>query len=249
MFKALVLVELLDSEKGEETKRRRMTISWLKKREELGYFTEIVRELQLKDTEGFKEMMRMDFRHFNEILNLIAPDITPQKVIGGNKVISAAERLTVTLRFLATGETFQSLSFQFRISDRAISYNIEEVSNDIVKYLVPLYLKVPLTEEKEWLSIAEKFETHWQYPNAIGASDGKHVAIRKSSHGGSHYYKHSHSIILMAITGPSYESLYIDLGTNGRVNDGGVWNKCGFSKARENQELSIPNPRCLPGGV
>ena len=77
MFKALVLVELLDSEKGEETKGRRMTISWLKKREEPGYFKEIVRELQLKDTEGFKEMMRMDLRHFNEILNLIAPDITP----------------------------------------------------------------------------------------------------------------------------------------------------------------------------
>ena len=53
----------------------------------------------------------------------------------------------------------------------------------------------------------------------------------------------------MAIAGPSYEYLYTDVGTNGRVNDGGVWNKCGFSKALENQELSIPNPRCLPGGV
>ena len=60
---------------------------------------------------------------------------------------------------------------------------------------------------------------------------------------------HSHLIILTAITGPSYECLYADLGTNGRVNDGGIWNKCGFSKARENQELSIANPRCLPGGV
>ena len=171
MFKALALVELLDSEKGEETKGRGTTRRWLKKREELGYFTEIVRELQLKDAEGFKEMTRMDFRHFNDILNLIAPDITPKKIIGGNKVISAAERLTVTLGFLATGGTFQSLSFQFRISDRAISYNIEEVSNDIVKFLVPPYLKVPSTEEEEWLSIAEKFETHWQYPNAIGAID------------------------------------------------------------------------------
>ena len=53
----------------------------------------------------------------------------------------------------------------------------------------------------------------------------------------------------MAIAGPSYEYLYADGGTNGRVNDGGVWNKCGFSKALENQELSLPNPRCLPGGV
>ena len=200
--------------------------------------------MQLEDTEDFKEMMRMDFKHFNKMLNLIAPDITPQGTLGGNNVTSAAERLTVTLRFLATGETFQSLSFQFRISDRAMSYIVKEVCNAIVKYLVPLYLKVPSTEE-EWLSIAEKFETHWQYPNAIGAIDRKHVVIRKPLHAGSHYYnyKHSHLIILMAIAGPSYECLYAVMETNGRVNDGGVWNKCGFSKALENQELSTPNPQ------
>ena len=77
MFQAMVIAELLDSGEEEETKGQGMARSWLKKREELGYFTNIVRELQLKDTERFKEMMRMDFKHFNEILNLIAPDITP----------------------------------------------------------------------------------------------------------------------------------------------------------------------------
>ena len=77
------------------------------------------------------------------------------------------------------------------------------------------------------------------------------MVIRKPSHSSSHYYnyKHSHSIILMAIAGSSYECLHADVGANGRVNDGGASNKCGFSKALENQELSIPNPRCLPGRV
>ena len=122
-----------------------------------------------------------------------------------------------------------------------------------MKYLVTLYLKVPSTEEK-WLSIAEKFECHWQYPNAIGTIDRKHVVIWIPSHGGLHYYnyKHSHSVILIAIANPSYECLYPDEETNGRVNDHGISylvNKCGFSKALESQELSMPNPRCLPGGV
>ena len=54
MFKALVIAELLDSGEEEETKGQRMARSWLKKREELGYFTNIVRELQLENTEGFK---------------------------------------------------------------------------------------------------------------------------------------------------------------------------------------------------
>ena len=31
-------------------------------------------------------MMRMDFNYFNEILNLIAPDIMPQEIIGGNNI-------------------------------------------------------------------------------------------------------------------------------------------------------------------
>ena len=79
MFKSLVK---LDSEEDKETKRRRLTRSWLKKKEELGYFRNIVRELQLENTEGFKQMMRMDFKHFKEISNLIAPDITPQEIIG-----------------------------------------------------------------------------------------------------------------------------------------------------------------------
>ena len=148
MFKALVIIELLVSDQEEEIIGRGMTRSWLKKREELGYFINLVWDLQLEDIEGFKEMMRIDFKHFNEILNLITPDIMSQEIIGGNKVTSAAERLTVTFRFLASGKTFQSLSLQFRISDRAISYIVKEVCNAIVKYKFPLYLKVPSTEEE-----------------------------------------------------------------------------------------------------
>ena len=53
----------------------------------------------------------------------------------------------------------------------------------------------------------------------------------------------------MAVAGSSSECLYADAGTNGRVSDGGVWNKCGLSKALENQELFIQNPRCVPGGL
>ena len=45
MFKALVMVELLDSEEEEEIKIRGMATSWLKKRGKLGYYTNIVRKL------------------------------------------------------------------------------------------------------------------------------------------------------------------------------------------------------------
>ena len=53
----------------------------------------------------------------------------------------------------------------------------------------------------------------------------------------------------MVIAGFSYECLYADVGTNSRVNDCGVWNKYGSSKALENKKISLASPRCLPVGV
>ena len=40
------------------------------KRGELRYYANIVQEIQMEDTDGFKEMMRIDFEHFKETLNL-----------------------------------------------------------------------------------------------------------------------------------------------------------------------------------
>ena len=68
-----------------------------------------MQELRMEETEGFKEMIKKLFEHFKELQNL---ENTPQKIVDGNKFISAAERLTLEFRFLATGETFGSLSFQ-----------------------------------------------------------------------------------------------------------------------------------------
>ena len=34
-----------------------------------------MQELQIEDTNGLKEMMRMDYKSFKEIINLVEPDI------------------------------------------------------------------------------------------------------------------------------------------------------------------------------
>lgn len=56
-------------------------------REEKGYFNNIVRELMIEDTAGYREMMRMTHVVFLAILSRIEPDITPRQVTGGHKVI------------------------------------------------------------------------------------------------------------------------------------------------------------------
>ena len=64
-----------------------------------------------------------------------------------------------------------------------------------------------------------------------------------------HDYKEKDSIILMAVIGPEYEFLNVDLGMNGRMSDGGNWSRNNFRKALENENnpLGIPPPKPLPG--
>ena len=53
----------------------------------------------------------------------------------------------------------------------------------------------------------------------------------------------------MAVAGPDYECVYADVGTNGRVSDGVVWNNCGLIMAIEVGTVILPPPKCLPFGV
>lgn len=56
--------------------------------------------------------------------------------------ISPGQRLAVTLRFLATGDSNMSLQYIFRIPQPTISANVPEVCEAIFKVLKDDYLKV-----------------------------------------------------------------------------------------------------------
>ena len=95
----------------------------MKRRQEQGLYNNLVKELRSEDTKGCNEMMRMKYFSFEFLPANIEREFTSMELEkGGLKPISPAERLALTLRFLATGECFRSLSFQFRISKSAISY-------------------------------------------------------------------------------------------------------------------------------
>lgn len=51
----------------------------------------------------------------------------------------------------------------------------------------------------------------------------------------------------MAIADAEYKFLYIDMGCNGRVSDGGVFNKCSFGVAMNNRALNLPESSTLRG--
>ena len=111
-----------------------------------------------------------------------------------------------------------------------------------------LCLQIPKTED-EWLQVAEAFERTWQFPHCIGAIDGKHVEIKKPIGSGSYYYnyKHTFSIVLMAVVNANYEFLMVDVGANGRVSDGGVFGNTTFGKKLKEKSLRVPEPNIISG--
>lgn len=98
----------------------------------------------------------MDVIDFEKVLAKIADKIEPKDRLGGTRPIQSDERLALTLRFLATGETFQSLSFQFKISVNAVSYIVKGCCKAIVERMTSEYLKV-LSSDAEWLEASRKF--------------------------------------------------------------------------------------------
>ena len=67
----------------------------------------------------------MNETDFEFILAQISDLISPQERLGGTNPTEYDERLALTLRYLATGESFRSLSFQYRILLNAVSYIVK----------------------------------------------------------------------------------------------------------------------------
>ena len=164
--------------------------------------------------------------------------------------VPPSERLALTIRYLATGESFQSLSFQFRIGPTTIAGIVLEVCAAIHDVLGNNFLNTP-NQAVQWNEIAEVFYSRWNIPNNIGAIDGKRIVIQKPAYSGSHFhdYKGNESIIALIVAGPDYECLYVDVGTNGRNPDGHAWGRCSLKAALENPDnpLNVSPPRPLPG--
>ncbi|CAH1987022.1 unnamed protein product [Acanthoscelides obtectus] len=111
-------------------------------------------------------------------------------------------------------------------------------------------MKVPCTED-DWKKIADEFRNKWNFPNAIGAIDGKHIEIEAPPNAGSYYfnYKGTHSIVLLALADAECNFLFIDVGCNGRMSDGGIFKNSTLYRELYEDLLNISSDEHLPNCV
>lgn len=126
----------------EKTKRSRILVkNWVQQRETDGFCSKLMLQLREEEPSLYHNFVRMTAEQFDHILHLVTPLIRKSNTVM-RESISPLNRLALTLRFLATGESFQSLQFLFRIPQSTISTIIPEVLDAIYTVLVGDYLKV-----------------------------------------------------------------------------------------------------------
>lgn len=97
---------------------------------------------ELRCDGSFKNFLRMSSANFEFLINLVGHKICKQDT-NFRDSIPVKERLAITLRFLATGDSFHSLMYLFKVSKQVISNIVPEVCDALVESLQE-YIKVSL---------------------------------------------------------------------------------------------------------
>ncbi|KAK3800850.1 hypothetical protein RRG08_008605 [Elysia crispata] len=199
----------------------------------------------IKDSEKFIKYFRMQKSSFSELQDICQDDLLKENT-NYRKAISPIERLTVTLRFLATGESFQSLAFRFRLGHETVRRIVKETVQVLWRKLQPQDMPVP--DKHSWEQIANGFQERWQFPLCAGAIDGKHVQLKAPVDSGSQYfnYKGHYSIVLMAICDAKSKFIVIDVGAYGSSSDGGIFQDSNFFQRLREKRLHLPDPIQIP---
>lgn len=139
MLLLFMLLKLQSKRKMIVKKRSKWCKNWLLKREQYSHIN-LLNELR-SEPNDWRNYLRMDEDTYVELLEMVTPLIKKKDTIM-RKSITPHERLSATLRFLATGRTYEDLKFSTIISPQALRIIIPETCRAIYSVLHKIYLKV-----------------------------------------------------------------------------------------------------------
>ena len=168
---------------------------WLTREEleEEGQYSRPMPRLHLDDLMAHRNFIQMPPELYQEMEQRITVEFQRDRTLMRDPV-SPGVKLAVTLRHLATGDSYTTLRYAFRVASSTIEKFVPKVCDAI-------------TLPEDWLQVESVFLRRWNFPHALGALDGKHIPIRCSQGGGSlyHNYKGFHSIVLLALVDGDYK--------------------------------------------
>jgi hypothetical protein len=135
--------------------------------------------------------------------------------------------MLITKRFsyrrLATGASFKHLAFEFSMSYSTVGLIVKGTLQILWDILQPLHMP-PLTVEK-FEKIAEECDSIGNFPQCLGAIDGKHLRIICPAHSGTMYfsYRSYFSNVIQWVADAICKVTIIDGGGYSKQSDGGTF--------------------------
>ncbi|KAE8277589.1 hypothetical protein D5F01_LYC24428 [Larimichthys crocea] len=244
--RTLALVLLLEGlqRRGRGRRSRVWVHPFNQQRRQQGDFYHLVAELRL-DSQRHYEYFRMSAEQMDELLSLIGPEVTRQST-NYRAAIEPKQRLAVALRYMASGDSLVSLAYSYRLGHSTVINSVHMVCAAIEKTMMERFLPRPTQET--WEEVADGFWKKWNFPNCLGAIDGKHVRVTQT---GSQYfnYKKSFSIVLLALVDSNYRFRVIQVGDYKSTSDGGVYAGSALGRGMETKTLDVPPSTSLPGAA
>ena len=100
----------------------------------------------------------------------------------GNKIKNYRMILLFTSRYLATGNSFHSLHYEYLLGVTTIREIVRDTCEAIWKCLWDAFMP---QKSEDWLHTADEFYERTNFPNCLGAVDGKHIRMCKPDDSGS----------------------------------------------------------------
>ncbi|KAM4045344.1 uncharacterized protein ACNLHF_009168 [Anomaloglossus baeobatrachus] len=152
-----------------------------------------------------------------------------------------------TERFLATGQSFSALHFDFLLGRSTIAVIVRHTCDMIWQHLKDQMMPQPNRED--WLKISKGFKDSVDFPNCIGALDGKHFRVKKPPNSGSRYFNFHKffSVVILALVDTEYRFIYADIGAYGSASDARIFRSSRLAQRLQENSLLIPPPVALPG--
>ena len=132
--------------------------------------------------------------------------------------VSPGVKLTVTLSHLTTGDSYTTLQYVFRVASLTIEKFVPEVCDAITRAYRDQVMQCPTLVE-DWLLVQFVLRQRWNFPHALGALDGRHIAIRYPHVGGSLFRncKGFHSIVLLSLVDGDSKFQWVDVGPAAQI--------------------------------
>lgn len=196
----------------------------LMQREKSSAHATLVKSLQQNDERWFFDYMRMSPQKFQELLSMVESLISKQDT-NWRRCISASERLSLTLRHLATGESRRSLPFAYFIGRSTVTQIIEETIAAISEILQPRVLQSPTKKASQKLQKNLKLDgislTAWD----LLMESTYELSVLKHKVHIILITKDFFSIVLLAVADAHYRFTLVDIGAEGSSSDAGVFSR------------------------